>query len=173
MSSLPIYKDRVKNAKVRCQLLWDGAHVPGAAREIRKACADDVLFWINYFCWTHNPRLDPAVIPFVTYPFQDEAIREIEEAIRSGHDVVIEKSRDMGASWLNVLVPLHQMQFDPMKSFLFVSRNESYVDEQGNPKSLFWKMDFLLKHQPKWLKPTSVMRKSMHLENNGNGRTAR
>ena len=169
MSSLPIYKDRVKNAKVRRQLLWDGAHVPGAAREIRKACADDVLFWINYFCWTHNPRLDPAVIPFVTYPFQDEAIREIEEAIRSGHDVVIEKSRDMGASWLNVLVPLHQMQFDPMKSFLFVSRNESYVDEQGNPKSLFWKMDFLLKHQPKWLKPTSVMRKSMHLENNGNG----
>ena len=169
MSAVRIEKDRHRNAMVRRRLLWDGAHVPGAAREIREACAKDVLFWVNYFCWTHNPRLDPAVVPFVTYPFQDEAILEIQDAIRNGRDVAIEKSRDMGASWLNVLVPLHQLQFSSMKSFLFVSRNESYVDEQGNPKSLFWKIDFLLKHQPRWLKPLSLVRKSMHLENGTNG----
>ena len=87
MSAVRIEKDRHRNAMVRRRLLWDGAHVPGAAREIREACAKDVLFWVNYFCWTHNPRLDPAVVPFVTYPFQDEAILEIQDAIRNGRDV--------------------------------------------------------------------------------------
>lgn len=169
MSAFAIHKDRVRNARVRRRLLWDGAHVPGAAREIREACAKDVLFWVNYFCWTHNPKCDPAVMPFVTYPFQDDAILAIEDAIRHGRDVAIEKSREMGASWMNVLVPLHQLLFSSMKSFLLVSRNESYVDEQGNPKSLFWKLDFLLKHMPRWMKPASMTRKSMHLENGVNG----
>jgi hypothetical protein len=36
-------------------------------------------------------------------------------------------------------------------SFLLISRNEKYVDESGNPKSLFWKIDFLHKYQPKWM----------------------
>ena len=52
MSRFVMPKDPVANAKVRMRLLWDGAYVPGAAREIRKACAEDILFWVNAFCWT-------------------------------------------------------------------------------------------------------------------------
>lgn len=169
MSRFVMPKDPVANAKMRRRLLWDGAHVPGAAREICEACAKDVLFWVNAFCWTFDPRKEQSVVPFITYGYQDEAILEIQDAILSGRDVAIEKSRDMGASWINVIVPTHQFEFSDLKNFLFVSRNESYVDEQGNPKALFWKMDFLLKHQPRWLKPGNIIRKSMHLENGVRG----
>lgn len=164
--SFAIPKDPVANAKLRRRLLWDGAHVSGAAEAIRAECARDSLFWINLFCWTYDPRKKQSVVPFITYDYQDEAIREIEAGIREGRDIAIEKSRDMGASWLNVIVPTHQFQFAPTsQNFLMVSRNESYVDEQGNPKSLFWKMDFLLKFQPRWMKPVRIVRKQMHLEN--------
>lgn len=169
-ASFAIPKEIAANARLRRRLLWDGAHVPGAAREIRKACADDILFWINLFGWTYDPRKEQSVVPFLTYGYQDEAIRELEDGIRYGRDIAIEKSRDMGASWLNVVVPVHQFLFsETCKNFLMVSRNESYVDEQGNPKALFWKMDFLLKYTPRWMKPRSVVRKSMHLENGDTG----
>ena len=169
MSRFAMPKDPVANAKVRRRLLWDGAHVPGAAREIREACKDNILFWVNAFCWTYDPRRKQPIVPFITYEYQDEAILEIQDAVRVGRDVAIEKSRDMGASWINVIVPTHDFCFMSALNFLFVSRNESYVDEQGNPKALFWKMDFLLKHQPKWLKPSQIVRKSMHLENGESG----
>lgn len=160
-----LVKDPIKNAKIRRSFLWDGAHDKGAQKELLEACKKDILFWINYFCFTFDPRKENSIVPFITYDYQDDAIRMIEAAIREGFDVAIEKSRDMGASWLNVIVPCHQLEFFTGKNFLLVSRNESYVDEQGNPKSLFWKIDFLLKHQPKWLKPHAITRKSMHIGN--------
>ena len=39
-----------------------------------------------------------------------------------------------------------------------------------NPDSLFWKIDFLLKHQPDWLKPNYV-RRNFHFGNKDNGST--
>lgn len=170
MSGLAVEKDLGRNARQRRALLWDGAHVPGAAREIREACAKDVLFYVNYFCWTFDPRRAESVVPFVTYDFQDEAILAIQESIVGGRDVCVGKSRDMGASWLNILVPEHMWHFSrDMRNFLMVSRNESYVDDSGNPKSLFWKIDFLHRHQPKWLLPSAVTRRSMHIGNEDTG----
>lgn len=170
--SLPIEKDPILNARIRRQLLWDGAHVNGAAKEIVAACAKDSLFFVNHFCFTFDPRKKQSIIPFVTYDFQDDAIRSIERGIDRGTDICIGKSRDMGASWLNILVPFHQWLFsskDSIKNFLLVSRNESYVDDSGNPKSLFWKIDFLLKNLPKWLRPKETVRRSMHIENADTG----
>ena len=61
-------------------------------------------------------------------------------------------------------------------SFLMVSRKESYVDEKGNPKTLFHKLDFIHKYQPKWLLPkgrwlgwNDPNRRLMHIENADTG----
>ena len=169
MSGYSVVKDPAKNARIRRRLLWDGAHVPGAAAEIIAACRKDPIFYVNYFCFTFDPRKKQSVIPFITYDFQDEAILELGKAIDGGYDVCIGKSRDMGASWLNIIVPEHQWHFCDMRNFLMVSRNESYVDESGNPKTLFWKIDFLHKHQPKWLRPKEIIRRALHIENGENG----
>lgn len=152
------------NAALRRDLLWRGGHSASAARQILDMCSKDILFWVNMFCYTYDPRLPSSVVPFITYQYQDRAMLELADAIESGQDVGIKKSRDMGASWVNLTVFAWFWRFKPMKSFLMVSRNEDLVDARGDPDSLFWKIDFLFQHQPKWLLPREVVRTSMHME---------
>lgn len=139
-------------------------------------CAEDLLFYVNAFCWTYDPRSSVKVTPFVTYPFQDEAMLKLADAVEVGHDVAMPKSRDMGASWMCLTVFEWLWHFRSNLSFLLVSRNEDYVDKRGNPKALFWKIDFLHEHQPRWLLPRDRWlgdkdpgRKVLHLRNNENG----
>ena len=137
------------------------------------ACSKDPLFWLNGFCWTYDPRCETAPkIPFILYPFQEEAFLELIQAIGS-HDLLIEKSRDMGASWLCIAAFTWCFLFTPGFSGLFVSRVEDYVDKPGNPKAMFWKFDYLLDGLPIWLRPVSyskdLHRAKLHAENPQNG----
>jgi len=138
-----------------------------------RACQLDPIFFVNGFVWTYDTRKEPATkVPFILYHYQEQAFKEILSAIND-HDLLIEKSRDMGASWLCVMAFLWSWLFTKRKSFLFVSRVEDYVDASGNPKSLFWKLDFALDNLPLFLKPIgynkNIHRRKMHIENPENG----
>jgi len=50
------------------------------------------------------------------------------------------------------------------------SHDEDYVDRAGNPKSLFWKLDFLMRHLPSWMVPR-FERARLRLTNLDNGST--
>jgi hypothetical protein len=103
----------------------------------------------------------------ILYPFQVEGLLEIIRAINS-HDLFIEKSRDMGASWLCLLGFEWAWHFHPSMKFLLGSRVEEYVDKANNPKALFWKIDFLHQHLPRWLMPPGYdesCRASKHMLN--------
>ena len=93
---------------------------------------------------------------------------ELIKAIGS-HDILVEKSRDMGASWLCILAFFWCWLYKDRQSFLFGSRVEAYVDDGANPKALFWKFDFLLNNLPPWLRPAgyreSLHRRKLHIEN--------
>ena len=169
-------KDIRKVARIRRGLLEDGGRDRLAASQMKAECAKDILFYVNGFCWTYDPRLLEPDVPFVTYGFQDEALLELVESVRNGWDVGIKKSRDMGASWLCLTVAEWFWHFKGGVSGLMISRTEDYVDKKGDPKSLFWKVDYLHRHQPKWLLPTNRWlgwgdpgRKQLHLENADNG----
>ncbi len=139
------------------------------AAGIRQMCAEDPLFWINGFVWTYDPRRSPRTkIPMITYEFQDDSIRDLVAAVESGSDVLLEKSRDMGASWICLLVLAWFWMFRELRSFLMVSRVEAYVDDPGNPKSLFWKLDFAIDNMPPSLRPARE-RTKLHLRNAENG----
>ena len=111
---------------------------------LRQLCSEDILFYINGFVWTYNPKnlVDGhSIIPMVTYPFQDDTLTDLVNCI--GHeDYLIKKSRDMGASWMCLLAFEWFWHFKQALSFLVVSRVEDLVDKRGDPKSLFWKIDF-------------------------------
>ena len=133
----------------------------------------DPLFFVNGFAWTLDTRLDVIKkVPFILYPFQEGAFLKILKAINV-KDLLIEKSRDMGATWLCVTAIFWRWLFFDFESFLFVSRVEEYVDEPGNPKALFHKFDFLLDNLPSWLQPLgfrkSEHRRRNHIENPQNG----
>jgi len=173
MTQTPYYemvpKDFYTNLLFRKEILRLGYESRKRAEELWIMCARDILFYINTFVWTYDPRGGNGLkkLPFITYPKQDEIILEINNAI-GNEDIRIEKSRDTGASWMCLTVFDHRWRFYEAESLLMISRNEDYVDKSGNPKCLFWKLDFLADHLPGWLKP-SQHRIKLHLQNLDNG----
>lgn len=149
----------------------DPVEAEARAAELRRMCAQDILFYFNTFCWTYDPRRVPPALPFITYEYQDEAILELAAAIRDGHDVGIEKSRDMGASWICILVMEWYWHFFPLQSFLFVSRIEDYVYKSGDMKALFQKLQFCHDRMPTWMFDKKPTLNKLHLRNNDNGST--
>ena len=136
-------------------------------QEVWNACARDVLFWINTFVWTYDPRQDSPVVPFTTWEFQDDCFNALDKSL-GRNDSLIEKSRDMGASWLVLTLFAHRFLFRPMQSFLMVSRKEEYVDKTGDMKGLFQKIDFIVDYLPPWMIP-SIERNKLHMRNRFNG----
>ena len=68
------------------------------------ACSKSVLFFVNAFGWTFrlfgpDGQAENKHLPFVTWPFQDEHVAAIENAISKGCDLGTDKARDMGATW--------------------------------------------------------------------------
>lgn len=141
---------------------------PMMAAAMTQACAKDILFWINVFGWTYDPRLTDPVIPFITYEYQDDALLKLQDSITNGYDLGVDKSRDMGASWMFISCFTHFWLYYSNLSFLLVSRVEDLVDKPGDPKSLMWKCDFLINHMPFQMQP-AIDRKKLHLKNLSNG----
>ncbi len=140
------------------------------AKYILDGCRKDPIFFINTFCWTYDPRREPfSRIPMILYDFQEEAVLLLANSINK-EDVLIEKSRDMGASWICILVLFWLWLFSRKKiSILLVSRVEAYVDDTENPKALMWKWDYILRNLPNWMKPKgyreSEHRRRLHIYN--------
>ena len=139
-----------------------------AQGDFRSAFADDFGLWLKLCGWTYRVKqTDPATgremptarsnHPFVLWPCQERAAVEVVGAIREGRDVVIRKSRDMGASWLMAAVGVWGWLFHGWQGLL-VSRVEDGVDKPSDPDSLFWKLDYLVETQPPWLLPADADR---------------
>jgi hypothetical protein len=146
---------------------------PEYAQVIIDACSRDPLFFINGFGYTDDPRAEPFTkLPFILYPFQEEAILDLIRSFNN-NDILIEKSRDMGASWICLSALYWAWRFRKGLKLLMVSRTEDYVDKAGNPKALFWKFDYLQNNSPIWLQPKgfkkSQHRRLLHAENPENG----
>lgn len=149
-----IPKDLAGNLSWRIAVTKRMAKDPAFAASIQQMCSEDILFWINGFVWTYDPRLKTRKkVPMITYEFQNSMILELVEAIESGSDLLIEKSRDMGVSWVCLLVLLWFCIYRELCSFVVGSRTQDYVDKTGNPKCLFWKFDFVVKHLAPRLRP--------------------
>lgn len=120
---------------------------------VEKARRDPVFFF-NQFAWTYDPRPEakPNHFPFLTYPFQDDYILNLEAAYKGVYDLLTDKSRDMGASWLVLSWIVWHWLFNTSFNALVGSRKEDLVDN-FQPDSLFGKMDYLIKRLPTWLLP--------------------
>jgi hypothetical protein len=149
--------------ELRRKFLDATAKSTDAQSDFRALFSDDIVLWMKLTGWTYAPKeVDPVTgrevpsekpnRPFVLWPCQERAITEIVSAVGDGRDVVVRKSRDMGASWILTAVSCWGWLFKGWQSLL-VSRVEDGVDKSGDPDSLFWKVDYLLRAQPEWLLP--------------------
>lgn len=112
-------------------------------------------FFLNNFGWTFDPRPEhaPNHLPFITFEYQDQAIQWFIDHVDNGRDGLLEKSRDMGASWLLfVWLPIWYWLFRDGISILVGSYKEDLVDDR-TIQSLFGKIDYALESLPKWMMP--------------------
>lgn len=123
-----------------------------AARDLARR---SVEYFASALAWTFDPRPDaaPNHFPFLLYPYERAFIATIEEQYRAGRDLLVEKSRDMGATWCVLLWVLHHWLFDKAFSAHLGSRKEDFVDKRGDISSHFEKLRYMLKRLPVWVLP--------------------
>jgi len=170
-------KDPVANLAWRKKLLAKASDDLVFREKLRRLFFEDIVFAFNAFFYTLDVRKRPNHhLPFCTYPFQDDVLKKLNWAIEAGKDLVVEKSRDMGASWMVILTFLHHW-LNPIggSDFLLGSRIEDYVDRKGDMRTLFEKLRYGLYRLPKWLRPQNFSPKKhdnyMKLQNPETGST--
>lgn len=114
--------------------------------------AEGCIFFIENFGWTFDPRKEVKHIPFVLFDFQREAVRQIIDHIDNGRDLFLEKSRDMGITWVVTWVFIWYWLFRDGSNLLLGSYKEKLVDD-GTDDSLFGRLDVSIRSLPKWLWP--------------------
>ena len=84
---------------------------------------------------------------------------------------MIHKSRDMGASWILVMICLWYWLFFKDKVFLLMSRKEVLVDRNKpqDKKSMFGKIDHAFKRLPVWMRPVNYTRTLLYFSNDDLG----
>ena len=170
MNALPVNypKDPLSNRQFRLELLEKAEKDPETQALLRAKCAADPLFFINSFCYTYDPRKTPSTIPFITYGYQDDYIKGLIRCIEEEIDSATEKSRDMGFSWMIVVLQLWSFLFKRYSS-LYGSYKEDYVDSKGNMDAHFERIRYVLDRLPSWMKPGDLVDKYMNLSSQSLG----
>lgn len=117
--------------------------------------------------------------PFILRPKQSQVVRDVNDAIIEQHNLVVDKSRDEGATELVTGVFTVHWLLDPDSQFLVGSRKEEYVDRgvtivgdtvRGSHKCLFHKICYKVVHAPRWMRP-NFLKTEMSLQNLDNHAT--
>lgn len=124
--------------------------------------------WIRDFCVTYDPRINRKrkVIPFVPFQRQTDFISFIMGLYRDRENGLVEKCRDVGATWICCAVSAWMWRFLPECAIGWGSRKEEYVDDRNNPKAIFPKIRQIIDNLPKWMLPKdfSVMRNAPYMK---------
>ena len=174
------YRDRVprgavENARWRrwAKELKDSAQ----QQAMWTACSRDIVFFVAGFCWIFEPRnvkdRQNKVLPFVPWECQEQVLDAVVEAAGCAagvdpHDCLIEKSRDMGATWICIAAFLWLWMFRPNMALAMISRKQELVDKGKSRDTLFGKLDFMIARLPNWMRPR-LKRQSLQLTNLDNG----
>lgn len=132
--------------------------------------AEGIIQFVNDWVWTQDPRKKPSVIPFVLFPAQENYMKWRQDRRDNKEPGVIEKSRDMGATWLNVCYHVYFWLFEPAYKGAFGSRKAELVDKLGDPDCIFEKIRLLLMNLPGWMLP-NYRDNQFKLINDDNGST--
>ena len=151
--SLRYIMDYKENLRYRLEIK-DNAQKNLQYQEMQKMfCRSNILYFINTFCWTYDPRKGKNKIsPLLTFPFQDEMVTWCLWLIKMEETGLIEKSRDMGATWCAVaVIAAYQMLFFDNVVEYQLSLREDDVDNK-QPNSLMGKLRLILEHVPDWMR---------------------
>ena len=158
-----------ENIKERANIILKAENNPELQLLLMKKCEEDPLYFFNMFLYTYKPKAvgsewepENPNLPFITYPFQDDFIKDIIWCIENSQDNATEKSREMWFSWQMLWIGIWGMLFKKW-SGLIGSYKEDYVDKQGSMDSAFERSRYMLDKLPHWMKPDDLIVKFMSI----------
>lgn len=132
--------------------------------------AEFIMHWMD----TYDPRkTSQRWMPFVFFTKQEDFIHFLHSLREEQEGGLVEKSRDMGATWLACAYSIWSWLFIDDDSIGWGSRKQDLVDTLGDVDSLFEKMRKLLERLPAFWLPVGFTPKKhatfMKLINPANG----
>lgn len=127
---------------------------PDMMRDARAYYAANKGEFIQHWVDTYNPRKAKGAkwVPFVFFAKQQQFLEFVEELDRDQENGLVEKCRDIGATWLAAAYSVACWLFDDDDATGWGSRKQDLVDKLGNADSIFEKMRLILKRlPPEWL----------------------
>jgi hypothetical protein len=130
---------------------------------MKKKAYEDPIFFFNNFLRIYNKDgingKKETDIAFKTFPYQNKIIRQLLECYRNGEDVFVDKTRQMGVTYVSLGLFLWLWLTEPGFTCLIGSRKEEFVDNRrggltGNKESsLFGKLDYMIDRLPQFMLP--------------------
>lgn len=117
--------------------------------------------FINHWCDTFDPRNvgkkgKMTRMPFILFPRQEELVLFILALLAEDGRGLVEKARDMGATWVCAAVCVWLWLFHPGTALGWGSNKLEKVDILNNPDSVMEKIRMLIKWLPKELLPRGL-----------------
>lgn len=145
-----LMEDNMKERMIIYQRMDNDIRYAYAQVEMSKR---DIFHFFKYHLWTHDPRKNMLdlygfsipQLPFLLFDFQKSVVVDTIESIENGHDILVEKSRDMGVSWIMTAISLwYWLQNTGGNDILLGSRKFDYVDKKGSLDTLIEKIRYNL-----------------------------
>lgn len=153
----PNYTDvfRWRQAKL-LQMAEDEELLRGALEYYSQA--EHAAEFITHWCDTYDPRLAykselPSSLPFVLFERQAELVNFFNACLENEVNGLVDKSRDMGATWDACGYSVWLWRFRPGAAVGWGSRKEELVDRLGDPKCIFEKIRHIIRKLPRMFWP--------------------
>lgn len=123
--------------------------------------------FIEHWCVTFDPRnagsKKRTTMPFILFPRQRDFIEFLQQCVNNEAHGLVEKSRDMGATWLAVAFSVWLFLFVPGATVGWGSRKAHSVDRIGDMGSIFEKIRFTIRALPRVFWPDAFSEDMMSL----------
>lgn len=142
-----VYRWRIDTLE---KLNADPQAVKSAMKYYRTRPVEFILDWMD----TYDPRRKGKKwVPFVLFEKQGEFIEFLKRLDEEEECGLVEKSRDMGATWAACAYSVWCWLFLKDDATGWGSRKETMVDSPGQPDSIFEKLRLLIRRLPRVFQP--------------------
>ena len=119
--------------------------------------------FIEDWCFTVDPRRaaegKPPQIPFMLFQKQHELVAWLQDRMAGREPGLIEKTREVGCSWIFAAFGVAVWLFQPGSSIGFGSYDAGKVDKLGEPDALLEKIRVIVRNLPPELQPIGWIEK--------------
>lgn len=142
-------QEYVRRAKLYDILRSDPVERADALTHYRNSPVDFILDWITTYDPRNASRGLPTTMPFCMFPRQIDYVQFLYECVQDEEGGMVEKCRDMGASYVTLGFAVWAWLFMPGMAIGVGSRKEILVDRIGDPDSLLEKVRMMIDLLPR------------------------